>query len=145
MKMFMHKQKRQQGFSLIEVLITAFIVAFGVLGMAALQLKTLQISHSAYQRSIASVIAMDAVERLWGNMAMDTPLTSDKLQQEWLAHWQQTATNQTLPGLNLSLINTAGTNTYVITVSWGEARFGANDAASQFSYSVDLYPSIGGP
>lgn len=143
MKTFMSKPKRQRGFSLIEVMVTAFIVAFGVLGMAALQLKTLQSSHSAYQRSVASVIAMDAVERLWGNMAMNTPLTTEDLQKDWLAHWQQSANNrQTLPGLGLSMLNTAGTNTYVITVSWGESRFGVNDVASQFSYSIDLYPSI---
>jgi type IV pilus assembly protein PilV len=143
MKTFMSKHKRQQGFSLIEVMVTAFIVAFGVLGMAALQLKTLQSSHSAYQRSVASVIAMDGVERLWGNMAMTLPKTTEDLQKDWLAHWQQSANNrQTLPGLSLSMLNTAGTNTYVLTVSWGESRFGANDVASPFSYSVDLYPSI---
>jgi type IV pilus assembly protein PilV len=138
----MKEYRRQRGFSLIEVLVTAFIVAFGVLGVAALQLKTMQISHSAYQRTVASVMAMDAVERLWANMAMNTPQTAAQLQAQWLAHWQQTANNrQSLPNLGLNLTNAPGTNTYVISVSWGESRFGANDVPSQFVYSVDLYPS----
>lgn len=135
-------KRKQQGFSLIEVLVTSFIVAFGVLGMAALQLKSLQTAHSAYQRTVASVIAMDVVERLWANMAMDTPLSEAQLQEQSLAHWQQTTNNrQSLPDLGLAITNTAGTNTYVITVDWGESRFGANDVPSQFVYSVDLYPS----
>ncbi|MCL1038492.1 type IV pilus modification protein PilV [Shewanella submarina] len=135
-------RRKQQGFSLIEVLITSFIVAFGVLGMATLQLKTLQAAHSSYQRTIASVIAMDVVERLWANMAMDAPLTVAQLQQQSLAHWQQTAdSRQSLPGLGLTLTNTAGTNTYVITVQWGESRFGDNDVPPQFVYSFDLYPN----
>ncbi|QYJ78173.1 type IV pilus modification protein PilV [Shewanella acanthi] len=132
---------KQKGFSLIEVLVTSFIVAFGILGMAALQLKSLQAAHSAYQRTIASVIAMDVVERLWANMAMDTQLDETELQEQSLAHWQQTTdSRQSLPGLGLTLTNTTG-NTYVITVAWGESRFGANDVPSQFIYSVDLYPS----
>lgn len=135
-------KRNQNGFSLIEVLVTSFIVAFGVLGMAVLQLKSLQAAHSAYQRTIASVIAMDVVERLWANMAMDTPLTDTELQAQSLAHWQQTTdSRQSLPGLGLTLNHTAGTNTYVITVDWGESRFGANDVPSQFVYSVDIYPS----
>jgi len=94
--------RKQQGFSLIEVLIASFIVAFGVLGMAALQLKTLQAAHSAYQRTIASVIAMDVVERLWANIAMNTPLTVTQLQQQSLSHWLQTTNSrQSLPGLGL--------------------------------------------
>lgn len=136
-------KREQQGFTLIEVMVTAFIVAFGVLGMAALQLKTLQITHSAYQRTVASVIAMDAVERLWANMAMVAPLDKDVIQQQWLTHWQQTTNNrQSLPGLGLTLANSADPNSYVITVSWKETRFGTNDVPSQFVYSVDLYPSI---
>ncbi|ABI37934.1 type IV pilus modification protein PilV [Shewanella sp. MR-4] len=134
-------KRKQKGFSLIEIMVTSFIVAFGILGMAALQLKSLQAAHSAYQRTIASVIAMDVVERLWANMAMDTPLTETQLQEQSLAHWQQTANSrQSLPGLGLTLTNATGTNTYVITVDWGESRFGENDVPSQFIYSVDLYP-----
>ncbi|MGL4446296.1 type IV pilus modification protein PilV [Shewanella sp.] len=134
--------RKQQGFSLIEVLIASFIVAFGVLGMAALQLKTLQAAHSAYQRTIASVIAMDVVERLWANIAMNTPLTVTQLQQQSLSHWLQTTNSrQSLPGLGLTLTNTAGTNTYVITVTWTESRLETNNGSSQFVYSLDLYPS----
>ncbi|QSX33300.1 type IV pilus modification protein PilV [Shewanella avicenniae] len=135
-------KRKQNGFSLIEIMVTSFIVAFGLVGMAALQLKSLQAAHSAYQRSVASVIALDVVERLWANMAMDTPLSDAELREQSLAHWQQTTNNrQSLPGLGLTLNHPLGTNTYVITVDWSESRFGANDVPSQFVYSVDLYPN----
>ena len=138
----LYKRKLTAGFSLLEVLISVVVVAFGVLGMAALQLKTLQNSHSGLQRTLASVIALDAAERLWGNMAMNTPLTAAEIQALWLTHWRLTTDNrQTLPGLTGTIVApTAPATNYTITVSWTENRFGNSDVASQFVYSIDLYP-----
>ncbi|WP_244272125.1 type IV pilus modification protein PilV [Halomonas aestuarii] len=41
------------------------VLVFGLLGVAAMQLKALQSAHVSYQRSIAAVAAQDAQERLW--------------------------------------------------------------------------------
>ncbi|HEY9815308.1 MAG TPA: type IV pilus modification protein PilV [Candidatus Obscuribacterales bacterium] len=54
-----------EGFTLIEALVALLVLAFGLLGVAAMQLKALQSAHVSYQRSIASVAAQDAEERLW--------------------------------------------------------------------------------
>ncbi|HEY9814834.1 MAG TPA: type IV pilus modification protein PilV [Candidatus Obscuribacterales bacterium] len=54
-----------KGFTLIEALVALLVLAFGLLGVAAMQIKALQGAHVSYQRSIAAVAAQDAEERLW--------------------------------------------------------------------------------
>lgn len=59
----------QRGFSLIEALIALVVLSIGLIGVAAMQLKALQSANSGYQRSVASVAAIDAQERLWAELA----------------------------------------------------------------------------
>ena len=61
------QQKHQAGFSLIEVLISIFVLSVGLLGAAGLQLSSLQQQQSAYLRSQATVIAYDMVDRMRAN------------------------------------------------------------------------------
>ena len=55
----------QRGFSLLEALIALVVLSIGLIGVAAMQLKALQSANAGYQRSVASVAAVDAQERLW--------------------------------------------------------------------------------
>lgn len=131
--------KREAGFSLLEVLVAIVVLAIGLLGLSALQLKGLQSAHSAYQRSLASVIANDAVERLWA--ALPVPVVAT-VQNEWLAAWQPSVaapSRLTLPGVDASTIAVEADGTYLITVRWAEGRF-ANDhaQASEFTYRIAL-------
>jgi type IV pilus assembly protein PilV len=57
------------GFTLIEVLIALLILAVGVLGIVALQFKTLKYSHDASLRSQISFLAYDISDRMRGNRA----------------------------------------------------------------------------
>ncbi len=56
--------KRQDGVSLIEILITAVILAIGLLGVAALQITSVNSSQESYFRSQASAIAEDLSSRM---------------------------------------------------------------------------------
>lgn len=56
--------KKQAGISLIEVLVSMLIVAFGVLGLAALQARSMNSEFESYQRSQAIILASDMVERI---------------------------------------------------------------------------------
>lgn len=58
---------RERGFTLIEVLVTVIILAIGLLGLAGLQLGGLRYSFSAYQRSQATIMANDIVDRMRAN------------------------------------------------------------------------------
>ncbi|WP_229429632.1 MULTISPECIES: type IV pilus modification protein PilV [unclassified Massilia] len=59
----------QRGVSLIEVLITMVVVAFGLLGLAAFQAKAQVGSIESYQRAQAAVLLQDMQSRLSGNSA----------------------------------------------------------------------------
>lgn len=56
--------KRQHGFTLIEILISVFILAVGLLGIASMQAQSLQFNFSAYQRSQATFLAYDIIDRM---------------------------------------------------------------------------------
>jgi type IV pilus assembly protein PilV len=59
----------QRGLSLIEVLITLVVVAFGLLGLAAFQAKAQVGSIESYQRAAASVLLQDMQSRMVGDHA----------------------------------------------------------------------------
>tara|TARA_R110001583_G_scaffold26571_7_gene95842 strand:+ start:8544 stop:9071 length:528 start_codon:yes stop_codon:yes gene_type:complete len=54
----------QKGVGLIEVLVAVFILAGGLLGLAALQTQSLRYSHESYLRTQASILAADMFDRL---------------------------------------------------------------------------------
>jgi type IV pilus assembly protein PilV len=85
----------QRGFSLIEALIALVVLSIGLIGVAAMQLKALQSATAGYQRSVASVAAVDAQERLWAQLATLEPgqtcaaMNTTVVESEWRNHWFQ--------------------------------------------------------
>ncbi|WP_355661988.1 type IV pilus modification protein PilV [Halomonas salifodinae] len=126
----------QDGFTLLEALIAILVLSFGLLGVAAMQLKAMQSAHLSYHRSIATLAAQDAVERLWA--AIDTaagecPDPSVSIESDWIDHW-----DEKLPGMELSSeINLSSVCQYAIAVSWGDNRFGG-ESVSDLTYVVRL-------
>jgi len=57
------------GFTMIEVLVTLFVVAFGLLGLAALQVRIHQAEFEAYNRAQALVLLDTIVNRVNANRA----------------------------------------------------------------------------
>lgn len=58
---------KQKGMTFIEVLIALFIMVTGILGAVAMQATAKKGSFDAMQRSLASSLAQDIVERMRGN------------------------------------------------------------------------------
>lgn len=58
---------RQSGVGLIEVLIAVLVFAVGVLGMITMQVEAKRSSYEATQRSIATSLARDILERMRSN------------------------------------------------------------------------------
>ena len=61
--------KKQNGFTLLEVLITVILFSFGILGVAGMQMKTQKFNRSALFETQAVVIAHDMFERMRANVA----------------------------------------------------------------------------
>lgn len=58
-----------QGMTFIEVLVALFIIVTGILGAAAMQATAKKGSFDAMQRSLASALAQDIIERMRSNEA----------------------------------------------------------------------------
>lgn len=104
-----------RGFSLLEVLITLFIMAVGLLSLAALQIQGLRAAHGALLRTQAVALTTEMAERLRSDGA-NGPNTADI--QDW-----QTRIAQVLPGGDGSVEFLAPPD--AVRVRWddhGEAR-----------------------
>lgn len=58
---------RQRGTTLIEVLVAIIVLSVGLLGMALLQVTSVQSNHSAYYRSQVTILASDLADRMRAN------------------------------------------------------------------------------
>jgi len=63
----MRSSQSQHGSSLIEVLVTLVVISLGLLGLAGLQLYSMQNTNSATQRYVATTLAYDILERMRSN------------------------------------------------------------------------------
>lgn len=133
---------RSRGFSLIEALIALLVLSIGMLGAAAMQLNALQSAHIAYQRSIATLAAQDAQERLWAQIAGGTcPNWSDAREGNNGIDWYD-AWSGYLPGFSDSSDVDSESNGsssecgFTITISWDEPR--ASGEKPEFIYHVRL-------
>ena len=60
-----------RGFSLLELLVAVLVVAVGALGVAGLQLASIQNNRAAMQYSVTTSLAADLVERMRANPGAD--------------------------------------------------------------------------
>lgn len=128
---------KRNGFTLIEALVALLVLSFGVLALTAIQMKSMQSSHAAYQRSMATIAAQDLVERLWVEMADNPPLCPNgagltAVVDAWHLEW-----NPDLPSLDKAGAVARTGCDYVITVNWLDERF-LDEDVSEFIYEASL-------
>lgn len=75
--MIAKQPKSQQGASLIEVLVAIVILSIGLLGLAGLQVTSVQSNYSAYYRSQATLLAYDLGDRMRANRTAALASSSD--------------------------------------------------------------------
>ena len=66
-KRLVNARRRVTGFTLLEILISIVVIAFGMLGVAGLQAFALKNSQGASYRSVATVLATDLIDRMRAN------------------------------------------------------------------------------
>ncbi len=145
------------GFSLLEALITAIVLAVGLLGMAGLQGRTLGSNHSSYLRSQAVIMAYDMMDRMRANRqaaavngnysrafgdsaptkdcetsACSSSDMADADEMEWVA------TVQTLPGGDGAYSVNAATGVATVSVRWDDMRTGNTGDYQTFTVSTML-------
>jgi len=63
------KRAADSGFTLVEVLVALVVLSIGLLGLAALQLSSLQFNTNSLFRTQATVAAYDIIDRMRSNRA----------------------------------------------------------------------------
>lgn len=70
--------KKQHGFTLIESLLTLFILAVGMLGVAGLQMQSLRSGSVAMQRMGVSIKSQEMMDRVRANMIKQAGISDSK-------------------------------------------------------------------
>lgn len=113
-------RRRQQGTSLLEVLISLVILSLGLLGYAGLQSATIKNNHNAYLRTQATSLAYNVLDRMranrmnLGGYVMNyggTPSAADA--KAW-----KTELEATLPDGKAKIARDAATSEVVVTIKW---------------------------
>lgn len=141
------RRGRSKGFSLLEVLITIVIMAFGLLGLALLQTMNLRFTQSANHRTIATNLTYEVLDLVRANQSLkrtynETALVSGGTPTACniapsfdpapnLARWH-CQVSLALPG-GQSRVQVVG-NVATVTIRWTDARWEANaaDQTTQF-------------
>lgn len=59
---------KQQGFNMIEVLVAVFVTAFSLLGLAALQISSVNTANFAYTQSQSMMVITELVDQMRSNV-----------------------------------------------------------------------------
>ena len=63
----MQLSRSQQGFNLIEVMVALVVLSIGLLGLAGLQVLGLKYNHQSYERTQATILINDIIDRMRAN------------------------------------------------------------------------------
>lgn len=145
-QIFIPPRKPQSGFTLLEVLITMVVMALGLLGYAGLQMASLKNSASAYQRSQATILAYDMIDRMRANKAqavggaysivMGASPGGSGVAGADLIDWK-TLVQNALPGGDAQITVDAAGNV-LITIQWADKRDRSASANSTFNTQTVL-------
>lgn len=107
-------QSTCRGFSLIEVLISMLILAFGVLSMGGLQLASLRSAQMSSKASTAATLAKDYSELMRSNLSVSSVVTSTAGVNPYLFDSSLTSTFTATPSVYCN-VGTACTNAQMAT------------------------------
>ncbi len=144
---YVHSKRKLQGFTLIEAMVALTLTAIGLLGQMSLQMNSLQGNQSAYQRSQATFLAADILDRMRANQygvtqgnydAIDTAVSyaspgcinntvgcsAQKLALEDKAEWTSNVKKYLLNGSTTtgSATITGDNGVFTITIKWGNGK-----------------------
>jgi type IV pilus assembly protein PilV len=139
----------QRGLTLIEVMISMLLLAFGLLGMLGLKATALKQTGDANSRTVASIHANDILDRMRANpvrattgqyaigLADPAPVGPANVAQVDLAQWRARIVEQLPGGTGSVLVQPDGTAQIVI--QWNErSEQGAATRALTFTFEARL-------
>jgi type IV pilus assembly protein PilV len=142
--------RRQDGFTLLEILVTLVVVSFGLLGIAGIIANGLKDNLSSYGRSQASFLADDIIDRMRANRATaegpglpynlaigSNPAGTTDVPGQDLTDWRA-ALAATLTAGTGSVNVDAATRKVTVTVQWNDSRAAGGGTEQQFVVETRL-------
>lgn len=135
---------------MLETMIALFVLAVGLLGTSALQTTSMRSSTSSYQRSQATLVAYDLMDRLRSNrnqamagnynlLLTGSPATGDgaaPLADDDLEDWFTTQV-ALLPAGDAA-VNCTAAGVCTVTIQWDDSRVDENANAQQFTFTSQI-------
>ena len=146
------RRSRQEGFSMIEVLIAIVVLAIGLLGFALLQTTNLRYTQSANNRTLATNLAYSLLDQMRTNRLSAADYASAGFAantlsaaacaapagtavEQGIATWRCQVFNALGPSARAAVTyNASGVAT--VTLGWGER--GGNEAETEFEARTQL-------
>lgn len=127
--------RSQAGATMIEVLVSFVILAFGVMGIAGLQTKAMALNQASLMRSQASALTDDIIDRLradrvnamagrWdssGTQTASSYASTGPIYTTDMGDWKREVENLLPEGRALVTVDTA-TGLVTVRISWNDSR-----------------------
>ncbi|MBK1694435.1 type IV pilus modification protein PilV [Chromatium weissei] len=143
----------QQGFTLLEVMISALVLSVGLLGLAGLQGVSLKMSQGSYLRVQAVNLAYEITDAMRANVAnaasYNGTFTAITGNQTFATAYSSGATVAAadltawrnhlayLPSGTSTIVVTGGT-TVTMTITWDESRLEESGSSQSFTFTTQL-------
>ncbi len=62
--MYLERGKFQKGFNLVEVMVSVFLMAIGILGVVSMQVSSVKVNQGAYNQSQANILMTEILDRM---------------------------------------------------------------------------------
>lgn len=133
MKSIRHNTARQQGFSLLEVMVSLVVASIALLGLAAGQIKSLQYATNSFDYTLSLLQAHNAVENTWANLCL--------VQKGDLA-FADVNTDTQNEKYTISFPNSFDSDKFQVEVEWVDTRI--NDGLENSVLIEASFPNIAG-
>ena len=156
----MNKNRQtMRGFTLTEVLVTLVVLGIGLLGLAGLQARSLQHNNNAYQRTQATFLAYDILDRMRANpvgieegrynsietwalsgspaCASGNDCAPEQLAENDAHEWATLLTNA-LPSGQGSVTGTDPNLPFTVIIMWDDRRTGATGTGCDATDPADM-------
>jgi prepilin-type N-terminal cleavage/methylation domain-containing protein len=118
-----NNNKKQEGFTLIEAMISLFILSFALLGLAATQINSMQSTNSSYKLTIANIASKDAfslMQREFKENGIACSQLPSVIESDWLNRWRGVIPN--ISGAISENTSVSDDCLIVVEMEWNDPR-----------------------